>query len=230
MNRFLYKMEKMLRRVAIPNLMLYITGGMLLAYLLGYLMPGTVMLMGEETTLSGILALTRAQLFRGQVWRLITYVFLPPQSGPVFALISMYFYYFIGVNLEQHWGTARFNLYYLLGMLGTTLAALIVGYGTNTYLNFSLFFAFAALFPDMRVLLFFVIPIKVKYIAYVNAAFFAISFIMGGWGVRAAILASLLNFFLFFGGDFIKRVKDKMQYSATRRNFRRQMNNNFRQQ
>lgn len=226
MNRFLYRLEKMINKVAIPNLMLYITGGMLLMYVLSYFMPGTVVFMGRETSLVGILTLTRADLFAGQVWRLFSYIFVPPASSPIFALISLYFYYFIGSTLERHWGTAKFNLYYLLGMLGTTIAALIAGYGTNTYLNYSLFFAFAVLFPDMQVLLFFVIPVKMKYLGYLNAGFFLLSFIFGSWSMRAAILASLLNFFLFFGGDFIRRIRDNMKYSATRRNFRRQMNNN----
>ncbi len=226
MNRFLYKLEKIIQKVAIPNLMLYVTVGMLITYILSYLMPGVVVFMGQETNILGILSLDRNALFAGQVWRLITYIFLPPASSPIFVIISLYFYYFIGTNLERQWGTARFNLYYLLGMLGATVAALISGYGTNMYLNYSLFFAFAALFPDMQMLLFFIIPIKMKYLAYINAAFFAISLIFGSWATRAAILMSLINFFLFFGGDFFKRIRDQRKYSATRRNFRRQMNNN----
>ncbi len=227
MNRFLYKLEKMIRKVAVPNLMLYITGGMLLMFIISYLMPGIVEFQGQQTTVLGLLTLDRNALFAGQVWRLITYIFLPPNSSPIFILLSLYFYYMIGTNLESYWGTARFNLYYILGMLGTTIAALIAGYGTNMYLNYSLFFAFAVLFPDTQIMLFFVIPLKIKYLAYVNAAFFGISFIFGSWAMRAAILASLLNFFLFFGGDFIKRIREQRQYSATRRNFRRQNNNRW---
>lgn len=226
MNRILYKLEKIIQKVAIPNLMLYVTAGMLITFILSYLMPGVVVFMGQETSILGILSLYRSALFAGQVWRLITYIFLPPSASPIFVIISLYFYYFIGTNLERHWGTARFNLYYLLGMLGATLAALVSGYGTNMYLNYSLFFAFAVLFPDMQLLLFFVIPIKIKYLAYINAGFFAISLIFGTWATRAAILMSLLNFFLFFGGDFINRIREGRKYSATRRNFRRQMNNN----
>ncbi|MFA9379805.1 MAG: rhomboid family intramembrane serine protease [Acetanaerobacterium sp.] len=226
MNRFLLKLERMIRKIAVPNLMLYITGGMLVMFLLGFLFPGMVIFMGQETSLLGIFSLNRDALFSGQVWRLITYIFMPSGSSPIFILISLYFYYMIGTNLERQWGTARFNLYYLLGMLGTTIAALISGYGTNMYLNYSLFFAFAVLFPNMQVLLFFVIPLKIKYLAYLNAAFFLFSFVVGSWIDRAAILASLLNFFLFFGGDFFKRIREQRKYSATRRNFHRQMNNN----
>ncbi len=226
MNRFLYKLEKAIQKVAIPNLMLYVTAGMLITYILSYLMPGVVVFMGQETNILGILSLDRSALFAGQVWRLITYIFLPPSSSPIFVIISLYFYYFIGTNLEREWGTARFNLYYLLGMLGATVAALVTGYGTNMYLNYSLFFAFAVLFPDMRVMLFFVIPIKMKYLGYLNAGFFVISLILGTWATRAAIVMSLINFFLFFGGDFIRRIREQQRYAATRRNFRRQMNNN----
>lgn len=226
MNRILYKLEKIIQKVAIPNLMLYVTAGMLITFILSYLMPGVVVFMGQETSILGILSLDRSALFAGQVWRLITYIFLPPTSSPIFVIISLYFYYFIGTNLEREWGTARFNLYYLLGMLGATAAALVSGYGTNMYLNYSLFFAFAVLFPDMRVMLFFVIPIKMKYLGYINAGFFAVSLIFGTWATRAAIVMSLINFFLFFGGDFFRRIREQQKYAATRRNFRRQMNNN----
>ena len=222
MNRWLNKLERMIQRVAIPNLMIYITGGMLLVFAMNFIMPAL--------NVSSYLTLNRNLLFQGQVWRIITYLFLPPASGVLFVLLALYFYYMIGSRLESQWGIARFNLYYLIGMLGTTLAAIISGMGTNTYLNLSLFFAFAVIFPDFQVLLFFVLPVKIKYLAYLDAAFFAFSFvfalIQGQWYEAVAIVASLLNFFLFFGGDFIRGIKEKRQYSSTRNNYRRQMKNN----
>ena len=230
MNNFLNKLERMVRRIAIPNLMLYISAGMLLVYLMTYLFPGSFVLGGQESNLFGLLALERYGLFHGQLWRLITFMFLPPSTSILFILFSLYFYYLIGVNLERHWGTARFNLYYLLGIIGSILAALITGYGTNTFLNYSLFFAFAVLFPDTQIMLFFVIPIKIKYLAFLNAAFFAISLVVAvwrfDWATVASILASLINFFLFFGGDFFRRIREQRKYAATRRNFRRQMDRN----
>ncbi|MBQ3242834.1 MAG: hypothetical protein IJA99_07790, partial [Oscillospiraceae bacterium] len=92
--------------------------------------------------------------------------------------------------------------------------------------NLSLFLAFAFLFPDHEVLLFFFFPIKMKYLAYVDWALFILQLIVGDWATRGAIIASLLNFFLFFGGDFIRWIKNQKKYAAQRRNFRRAMKEN----
>ena len=118
----------------------------------------------------------------------------------------MYFYYFLGSTLENVWGTFRFNLYYLVGLIGAVIAAFFTGYGTSTYLNLSLFLAFAFLFPDHEILLFFFFPIKMKYLAYVDWILFAVQ--------------------LIFGGDLIRFVKNQKKYGAQRRNFRREMKNN----
>ena len=86
--------------------------------------------------------------------------------------------------------------------------------------------AFAFLFPDHEILLFFFFPIKMKYLAYVDWILFAVQLIFGDWSTKAAIIASLINFFLFFGGDLIRFVKNQKKYGAQRRNFRREMKNN----
>lgn len=215
------KMERKLGRFAIPNLMLYITATILVVYLADFMLG-----MG----IAGYLTLTRAAVFSGQVWRLITFIFVPPTYSVVSLLFSLYFYYIIGSGLEAQWGSFRFNLYYFCGMVGAILAAMITGYGSATYLNLSLFLAFAALFPDFQVLLFFLFPIKVKYLAYLDWGLFAISlaFALIGrdWGTVGAIVASIANYFLFFGGDIARYFRDKKRYGAVRRNFRREMKRN----
>ena len=206
-----------MRKIAIPNLMIYITGAMLAVYILEFV----------GVNIAQFLIFDRDLILQGQVWRVISYVIMPPSgSNVIFTILALYFYYFIGSSLENHWGSSRFCLYYLFGILGTIIAGFITGYGINTYLNLSLFFAFAALYPNTQVMLFFIIPIKIKYLAYLDALLFVISFIFGSWITRAAILASLLNFFIFFGPDFIRTIKEQRSYSATRRNFRKQMNDN----
>ena len=223
MNKILYTIERKLNRIAVPNLMKYVVIGMILLFILPFLFPRPITVLGIEPTISELFILDRTAILAGQVWRIVTFIFLPPQSSPFFIIISLYFYYFLGNSLEYKWGTSRFNLYYLIGMLGSIIAAMIIGYGTNTYLNYSLFFAFAAIFPNEEFRLFFVIPIKIKYLAYFNAAFFVFSFIVGTWGERAAILASLLNFFLFFGEDLFTKLKVKSRTYSTRRNFKKNM-------
>lgn len=219
--QWLYRLERKFGRYAIPNLMVYICLTMLAVFLLDAIVGIPV---------SSLISLNRAALLRGQVWRLLTFIFVPPASGVITILFALYFYYFIGSGLESAWGAFQFNVYYLCGMLGAIIAALVSGWGNNTYLNLSLFLAFAQLFPDHQVLLFFFIPVKVKYLAYLDWALFALSFITGllmrDWSTCMAIIMSLLNFFLFFGPGFMQRMRDRRRFSAVRRNWKNQMRNN----
>ena len=173
-NRINYDLERKLRRYAIGNLMKYIVIGQGIVFALMYIWPT----LGYR--LYSLISLTRAGLMRGQIWRLVTFVFTPPSSSPIFILFALYFYYMIGLGLENQWGKVRFNLYYAVGMLGSIIAALITGYGSNMFLNLSLFFAYAALYPDEQVLLFMFLPIKMKYLALADAALYLYYFIVGG--------------------------------------------------
>ena len=109
------------------------------------------------------------------------------------------FYYMLGTMLENRWGSRRFNLYYLIGVIGNIAAGFITGYATNTYLNMTLFLAIAVLYGEMQLNLFMVLPIKMKYLALVDAALLIYSFLFGSWAGRVALVLSLLPFFLFFG-------------------------------
>ena len=138
-NRINFDLERKLRRYAISDLMKYIVIGQGIVFALLYIWPT----LGYR--LYSLITLTRAGLMRGQIWRLVTFVFVPPPSSPIFILFALYFYYMIGIGLENQWGNVKFNLYYLVGMLGSIIAALITGYADNAFLNLSLFFAYAAL-------------------------------------------------------------------------------------
>ena len=172
-------------RFGIPNLMLYIVVCNVVVFLLDSFSRGG--------GLSALLYFSPAQVMRGQLWRILTFVFIPESSGAFSVLISCYFYYWIGTSLERQWGTAKFTCYYLGGMLftlaGATVVSLLAGvsipvYGAS-YVNFAMFLAFAMLWPDAQVLLFFIIPIRIRYLAYVDLAFFAWSilrYFMAGMG------------------------------------------------
>ena len=155
-NRINFDLERKLRRYAISDLMKYIVIGQGIVFALLYIWPT----LGYR--LYSLITLTRAGLMRGQIWRLVTFVFVPPSSSPIFILFALYFYYMIGIGLENQWGKVKFNLYYLVGMLGSIIAALITGYADNAFLNLSLFFAYAALYPDQEVLLFMILPITIE--------------------------------------------------------------------
>lgn len=220
LNYFLYKLENKIRKIAIEKLMQIISVAMLIVFAVD-----TVMMLasdGMAISLNALLSFDRAAIFRGQVWRIITFIFVYPASGNmIFTLLALYFYYWTGTAVEGYWGKARFNLYYLFGIIGTLIAGFIVGYIDNMYLNLSIFLAFAAMFPETRVLLLFFIPVKVKWIGIAEGVLLLLLFILGSWADRAAILAAILNFLLFFGYDLINRIKRSYQdYKWRKQNYR----------
>ena len=155
----------------IPNLMLYVVIGNVVLGLLSGFSTGNF-LSFFSFTLDGLL--------HGQIWRLITFVLIPESTSPFYLLITCYFYYWIGSALERQWGTAKFTTYYLSGMLltviGASIVSLITGYsipvyGAN-YVNFAMFMAFALLYPDTQVLFMFIIPIRMKWLAYLDIFYF----------------------------------------------------------
>ena len=121
------------RYFGIPKLMMILCIGMGVTYVADYLLAA------YNISLSYYLMFDRGAIFHGQIWRLVSFIFMPPSSSPVFLLISLMFYWYLGTSLQNTWGTFRFTVYYLCGMLGAILAGLITGYATNTYLNLSLF-------------------------------------------------------------------------------------------
>lgn len=212
-----YDLERKLRRYSIANLMKYITIGQGLVYILMYVWPSL------GYSVMSMISLSRNAILHGQIWRLVTFVFVPPSSSPIFVLFALYFYYMIGTGLEYRWGKVKFNLYYGVGMLCAIAACLLTGYADNTYLNLSLFFAYAAMFPNEEVYLFGILPIKMKYLAVADALIYLRAFLIGGASTRVTIVLCLLNVFLFLGGDLIQTIRRESQYWKTRRNFRKVM-------
>lgn len=212
---WLDRLEGRFGRLCIPGLMRIVVAGMAFVFCCDLLFPAA--------QLPYYLYFDPVLIARGQVWRLVSFIFLPPESSLLFIVFALYFYYLIGTSLENEWGSFRFSLYYLVGMLGTIIAGFISGGATNSFLNLSLFFAFAAVYPNMQVLLFFFIPLKIKYLALFDAFLFLIQFILGGWQVRAVILASLLNLLLFFGPTLWRQLRGGVQRRRRQDEWRRQM-------
>lgn len=189
---WLTRLERRMGRRYIRNLMQYLCIGMLGVFLLEYV-----------PTLNSpwaFLRFDRELILRGQIWRLITFIFLPPPGSIVTVIIQLYFFYFIGTALENQWGGARFNLYYGLGVLCSMAGGFLTGYATNYYLNMTLMLAFAVLYPEMEVMLFFILPVKMKWLGLGWGAYLIYCFVMAyGWTVRAAIVLSLAPFLLLFG-------------------------------
>ena len=207
-------------RFGIPGLIRYIVFGTAIVYLL---------LQFSSYSAISFLTFNWAMVLRGELWRLVTFIFVPGSTSPLWLLLSLYFTYFIGTLLEREWGTAKFNLYYFSGVVLTILTGIIshyaFGYSTISgtgYVSMAMFLAFAALYPDMQVLLFFFIPIKVKWIALVDVALFLLE-ILGSlarldlFGALLPVVA-LLNFLVFFWTDLVsalgyQRSRSRHQHS-----------------
>ena len=201
----------------IPRLMMYVSIANVVFWLLGLVNP----------VLVNYLTFDPALVLRGQVWRLISFALIPPSYG-MLAVIAIYFYYWIGSTLEQYWGTPQFNIYFFSGILLTLLYGFLVYFIagihniqlTAEYVYLSMFFSFAALFPDMQVLLFFVIPIKMKWLALVDAAFFLYGVVTMRFPLNLLPVVAVLNFFLFCGGDLLRRLPRRANAGTV--NFRRE--------
>ncbi len=197
---WLNKLERKFGRYAIHNLTLYLIGG----YIIGF---GVYMFVPN---LLNLLTLEPAYILHGQIWRIISWVLIPPSGNIFTTVIMMLFYYSLGTALERTWGAFRYNVYIFSGILFTVIGAFLlylivgvdaVGYGvffSTYYINMSIFLAFAVSYPDMEVLLYFILPIKMKWMALVYAALTIYDLVRGNLFIRIAIIASLLNFIVFF--------------------------------
>lgn len=199
---FLNKLERKYGKFAIKNLIFYIIAFNAVVYILNAV--------GNSNELTTKLMLIPDLVLKGEVWRLITFIFIPPQASPIFIIFVLYFYYMIGNGLENEWGSFKFNIYYLVGMIGTILAAFISGAGdTGVYLNMSLFLAFAYIYPNYEILLFFILPVKMKYLGWIDAVILGYTLLTGSFSIKLAVIAAMLNFILFFGKDIIENLRHK---------------------
>ena len=214
MSNWLTRLERRYGRFGIPNLTNILVGGQILVQ--------AIELFANQT-ISVWLSLSRYLLLSGQIWRIITFAFIPSYGGSILsAVLGIYFTWFVGTALEKEWGDFRFNLYFLLGMAGTALGCLVTGIPADTYcLSLSLLLAFAMLYPEVQVLLFFVIPVRVKYFGLFAAAMWLFSFLTAGWLYKVSYLLSMLGFALFFGPQALRSVRAWIRREQWKRKNRR---------
>ena len=212
---FINKLERKIGKYAIQNLSLCL----IICYGFGYAINFV------NADFINFLTLNPARILHGEIWRIFTWVLVPPDSFDLFTLIMLYFYYSIGTSLERTWGTFYYNLYIFSGMLFTLIGSFVLYacmsaglagteyidyYGVEMgfmavsrlfstyYINMSIFLAFAATFPEVQVLLMFIIPLKVKWLGIVDGVLLAYSFLFGGVVTKFVIGSSLLSFGVFF--------------------------------
>ena len=194
LDRFCFKYE----RFGIRNLMKYVVGLNALVFVLYLVNP----------TIYAWLMFDRASVLSGQLWRIITFAFLPQTTSVIFIIFVLYFYYMIGQTLESEWGSMKLTVYYVISILLTLAVCFIFNVpGSGTYINLSLFFAFATLYPDFPIRLFFLLPLKIKYLAYVDAAFFLYQIIATPFPRNLVPVGALGAYFLFFSGQLIGLVR-----------------------
>ncbi len=203
--------RRRLRRFGIEGLTIYILITMGLIWAVDYIFP--------NVGLWEMLCFDRDRILSGEIWRTITFMVLPPVSGVISALFMFLLYYSIGTELEGYWGSHKFTLYLLSGMILLIIAGFITGDATNYYLYLSLFFVYAILAPNTQFLLFFIIPVKAKYLAAADAVFMGISFILGSWQEKVIIIASLIPLLQTFHKDIFGRIKAKKRYKDFRKKF-----------
>jgi hypothetical protein len=193
------KLERKFRGIGIPNITLYIVIGQAFFYVAAY---------------SGHLDVSRmwmipSLVMQGEWWRLIAFIFIPPATSLLFVFFVLYFFYMMGSALEGHWGTFQYTIFLLLGYLITIAVSFLVpeSIATNIFIGASVFLAFAHLYPEFTIYIFFILPVKIKWLALITWVGYAIAVITGSWHTRLFVLASIGNYFLFFGGDLWWRMK-----------------------
>lgn len=208
---FLNSIERKLSPFAIPGIIRYVVGLNALTFILITISPGY----------ADALTLVPSRILSGEVWRLFTWIFIPPVMSPIWLVFALMLLWLYGENLEAEWGTFRLNLFYLVGMVGCTASAFFVGgdIAFNTLLNLSIFFAFATINPNYQLLLFFILPIKIKWLAFVSLALLISQAVGGTWSLRVALIVTFTNYLIFFGPSFFRRSLDAQQVATRRRVF-----------
>ena len=197
------------RDKGIPNLMLYISLGCALVYLMTQFT--------QNALLYDLLVFSRAKILEGQVWRLISYPLTFYNSNILLMAISLFCYYSLGRAMENIWGTLKFNLFYLCGIVMMDIYCMIFGGQANvTYLNLSLFLSYATLYPNSQFLLFYIIPVKAWIFALFDLALVVYSLLANPFPYNLFSVISLANYFLFFGKDVLNVIPVSWRVNARR--------------
>ncbi|QXD25393.1 hypothetical protein F7C95_05725 [Opitutia bacterium ISCC 51] len=193
------KLEKRLGGLTLSNLPIIIIFGQIAVWLLVY----------SKVYPAETLLLIPYKVLQGEVWRLFTFLFVPELGwGPIFLLLGWYVFWFTSQGLIAQWGAFRYNLFIWMGLLFTILISFVSPFNwyTNFYIELSVLLAFATLYPNFEFRLYFLLPVKVKWIALISLGIPLINFLNGPWSVRLVIFASLGNYMLFFGRDLYRTL------------------------
>lgn len=197
---WMQKLEKRFGGWAIPNLTIY---------LLIMQSVGVALLMGGHNGALDFVLHGNSVMKQGEWWRLLSFMMVPKTLSPIWLFFAFYIFYMMGSSLEREWGTFRFNLFILCGYL-FTVAMAFVNPGvviTNTYFLGCVFLAFATLFPNIEFRLFFILPVKVKWLGWLTVGFYIMTLLSADPGSRLCVVAAFANYLLFFGKDIAANAK-----------------------
>ena len=195
---WLDKLERAIGDWALPDPSIYLVGMNAAVWALSMLKPEFPLRLALEPEL----------VMSGEVWRLVTFLFIPPELSPLWMVFWLLMFYSFAQALEGEWGEFKFAVYYAMGAAATVAASVALGTGLSSLpLNTSLFLAFARLFPEVELYVFFVLPVKVRWLAWVAWGAFALNFLFGSCVTRVALLAGIANWALFFGHEAFEDLK-----------------------
>lgn len=217
----LHRLERKFGRLAIPNITVFLIAGQVLLYAMLMMRRG-----GGGDPLSNIY-LIPAKVAGGEIWRLVTFLFAPPAISPIFVIFYWMLFYLFGTTLEQQWGAFRYNIYLLVGYAANVAAAflawaiwsraidaaaqpLLAAQGmaaTNAFLYGTVFLAFARLYPNFTINLFFILPIRIKWLALLMWIGYGYTLLTAGWMGKLLVVASALNYLLFFGREHWRELR-----------------------
>lgn len=207
---FLDKLERRFGFLAIPGLIRAVVTLNALVFVLVLLNEG----------FRSYLALDIARIRAGEVWRLVTYIFVPPPGHFLLVVVALWFLWFIGDGLERAWGSFRLTLYFLVGMIGTTVAAVLSDSQFSSQMLFAtLFFAFAHFYPEEIIYVFFILPLKIKWVAWIYSGFLLLRFATESNSYRMAFIAALSNYLIFFGPGVIHQLRQRKEVAVRRQRF-----------
>ena len=207
---WLDKLERRLGFLAIPGLPRILVGFAGLVFILSLALPG----------FTSMLVLDPGKIRHGEVWRLVTYIFIPQSLSPLWVIFALWLLWWVGEGTERAMGAFQFTLYFVVGMVGTTIAAFFFGSNfSNAMLISSVFFAFARFYPEEMIYVLFILPVRIKYLAWIYAALLIVGFFGGSNAYRAALIAAFGNYLIFFGPEIIHQARHRRDVSQRRRRF-----------
>ena len=209
--KWLDTLERKLDRFSIGNLMQYICLTMAAFYIFAIIQPGV--------PIFSLIALSPYRIMQGQIWRLITFLFQPVWLGGALGILNLVFYFWIGNSLTRAWGDFRMTLFIALGVLGAWISCFLAGGASPDGIFLSMMFAYTWMWPEQGVLLFGIIPFKMKYLGWFELALWAVSFVMGDFATKISLVLGLSGFLAFYGREVFDWCRDALTSWKRRRDW-----------